>query len=121
MSEIDRELLELAAKAAGMNGYRWTGSCMSKMINPNLEASGSIGPGWNPLADDGDAFRLMVRLRIGFRYEVNSPPELRIPRECATAVVEGRWYAEAPKCGDEDAATRRSIVRAAAEIGRRMK
>jgi len=38
----DRELLELAAKAAGIN----------------------IEPEWNPLTDDGDALRLAVKLKL---------------------------------------------------------
>jgi hypothetical protein len=74
----DRELLELAAKAAG-NGF-------------------VIGY-WNPLADDGDALRLAVKLNL---WE---------------AVRDGYQHADSWD-SDPYAATRRAIVRAAAEIGR---
>ena len=49
----DRELLELAAKAAGLShpdGWDW-------IRNP-------LGYSWNPLEDDGDALRLAVRVGI---------------------------------------------------------
>ncbi len=52
---------------------------------------------WNPLTDDGDALRLAVKLRIE---------------------VEAGWMVFSE---DPYAATRRAIVRAAAEIGRMMK
>ncbi len=42
----DRELLEYAAKAAGLD-HLWV-----------VEIDG-ISPNWNPLTDDGDALRLV--------------------------------------------------------------
>lgn len=47
----DRELLELAAKAAGV----WAGA----LLTPT-----KAGRVWNPLTDDGDALRLAVKLGI---------------------------------------------------------
>ena len=61
----DRELLELAAKAAGMEGMRYASPYMGmvKMIDPSRpNETGSIGPDWNPLTDDGDALRLLAAL-----------------------------------------------------------
>jgi len=43
----DRELLELAAKAAGL-----------EVVTPTMLAHGQ----WDPLTDDGDALRLAVKL-----------------------------------------------------------
>ena len=57
----DRELLELAAKAADVAMLGWNDGG-----EPYSGGIGSILPSgrvWNPLADDGDAFRLMVKLR----------------------------------------------------------
>ncbi len=99
----DKDLLELAAKAAGMTGVRYSPSFgMEKMIDPSRpKETGSIGHGWNPLTDDGDALRLAVKLGLFMRQAVKE-----IPR------------AEYGK--DPYAATRRAITRAAAEIGKEM-
>ena len=54
--KTDRELLELAAKAAGIDG-RWDKG--ARAFVPK------IGPiFWCPLTDDGDALRLAVALKI---------------------------------------------------------
>ena len=107
----DKELLEFAAKAAGIEsggGLFW---CPA------------TGNAWNPLADDGDALRLAVKL--GLAVSIDSvEQETWAHHEQAFKGSSEKW-----KCcptsnnGDEDgyAATRRAIVRAAAEIGRQMK
>ena len=94
----DRELLEAAAKAAGIDATAYYG--------PSDEFWGlvvdSTGIEWNPLEDDGDALRLAVKL--GF-YDLD---EL----VCR--------FADDPRIdpsADPYAATRRAIVRAAAAIG----
>src|SRR5690625_3282593 len=100
----DRELLEMAAKAAGYE----------------RNSAGPIGPcEWNPLTNDGDALRLAVRLGIDEVFTV--------------AIAGGRGYVAACDANlelagveenlleDPYAATRRAIVRAAAEIGKEMK
>ncbi len=51
----DTELLEFAAKTGG---YSFDGDILR---NNNTEFEYS---GWNPLEDDGDAFRLAVHLRM---------------------------------------------------------
>lgn len=92
----DRELLELAAKAAGVEGR-------IRQFQLPYRSEIHIGIGkhrWNPLTDDGDALRLAVK--IGW-----------LPDR-----VE---FAGLAMSHDPYAATRRAIVRAAAEIGRAMK
>jgi hypothetical protein len=54
----DRELLEFAAKAAGI-----------LYLVPYKEEWLASKDAWNPLNDDGDAFRLLVKL--GFNIEIN--------------------------------------------------
>ena len=97
----DRELLEMAAKAAGyalgqhsQKDYAFTYG----------------GKEWNPLTDDGDAMRLAVKLQISI-----------INNDIAAWVAIGdTQLVRAEELYDNDpyAATRRAIVRAAAEIGR---
>lgn len=109
----DRELLEAAARAAGVRRCECGAPDCTLFRDPS-----NHGNPWYPLTDDGDALRLAVRLRIAVKYHNNAPPELRLPRECATATADsGQWFAEAAVSGDENAATRRAIVRAAAALG----
>jgi hypothetical protein len=108
----DRELLELAAKAAGIDYY--TRAQSGGMLTDNGE--------WNPLTDDGDALRLAVKLGIDVSfplYRKPDPPTVHAGRYWDTYV--SCWYPfEERKGEDPYAATRRAIVRAAAEIGRGM-
>ena len=100
----DRELLELAAKAAG---YRvWVKEVTVQIWHPNTEWTT-----WNPLTYDGDALRLAVSLRLS--------PMMRT-LGCDTTDLNGFAGAYEKWGGDPYAATRRAIVRAAAEIGRQM-
>lgn len=104
----DRELLELAAKAAGQEV--WTD------IDGNLY-SGEPERCWNPLTDDGDALRLAVRLAI----DVNHGGFVVVAERRAVFDTPEVGAAERFISSDEAyAATRRAIVRAAAEIGRAM-
>lgn len=101
----DRELLELAAKAAGYEP--------SRVTDDGVVLLRGIVVRWNPLTDDGDAFRLAVAL--GFDVDISPTPNITcvIPQqdiEIASAEVEHN--------GDPFAATRRAIVCAAAAIGR---
>jgi hypothetical protein len=89
MSDDDKTLLENAAKAAGMT-VTWDGD---NPPYPRASSGNGWNPAWNPLASDGDAFRLAVKLCI---------PVVTWIREDGT---------------DPCAATRRCIVRAAAAIG----
>ena len=107
---IDRELLNLAAKAAG---YKVHGSGKLFWI---WKDSIVDWVDWSPLSDDGDALRLAVTLGIELVFTRNKIGAGRhSPASCLT------WANEDRKVEDPYAATRRAIVRSAAEIGRNMK
>lgn len=55
----DRELLELAAKAAGMPAPYDAHGVFTAWVG-----EAECGHWWNPLTDDGDALRLAVQLKI---------------------------------------------------------
>jgi hypothetical protein len=99
----DREMLEMAARATGYNWRDWTPNSNPLMAGWPYD--------WNPLTDDGDALRLAVALDI--RIDFNS-------QSFAPKVACPRWFVVANQYADKNAATRRAIVRAAAEIGKAM-
>lgn len=99
----DRELLELAAKAAGMTLGAWSDATGAFMYRDGYPGRGY----WNPLTDDGDALRLAVKA-------LNWPHGGRAFGSAVSAM-----YAVDKLPADPLAATRRAIVCAAAEIGRR--
>ena len=99
----DRELLELAAKAAGMDYLIWTPGAAPCVLREHRIGDRIC---WNPLADDGDALRLAVRCAQMFGF-------YRFLRAWLIAMA-----TEQGDVSDPYAATRRAIVRAAAEIGR---
>jgi hypothetical protein len=102
----DRELLELAAKAAGLRLDQLSGRVVRR------EADGQPVY-WNPFTDDGDALRLAVKLKLAFATWGSGA--------CAVVFLHGgRGRIVEPHKDDPYAATRRAIVRAAAEIGRNM-
>jgi hypothetical protein len=109
----DRELLELAAKAAGLRLDQLSGRGVRR------EADGQPVY-WNPLTDNADAFRLAVKLGIDVSfplYRKPDPPTVHAGRYWDTYV--SCWYPFEERKGDDPyAATRRAIVRAAAEIGK---
>ena len=96
----DKELLELAAKAAGIEGH-WVGGDFNTFFRTY---NGYQMGWWNPLTDDGDALRLAMKLNL---------LDLRKLHVGQTSIEE---YASDP-CG----CARRAIVRAAAEIVKEMK
>jgi hypothetical protein len=111
----DNELLEFAAKAAGIEIMFWSGrevGAESPVVKPH-------GITWNPLVNDGDALRLAVRLEIDIQFDFGE-------YDCVFA-----WYCidqdrrdgvdqsiNEPNTPDSCAATRRAITRAAAELGK---
>ena len=110
----DRELLELAAKAAGLtihaNNQASRDACGAGDVGLWISRESTC---WNPLTDDGDALRLAVKLRLPFRDGLNGTVETG--NERSGRPIWELW-------GDDPlAATRRAIVRAAAEIGKGMK
>jgi hypothetical protein len=114
----DRELLELAAKAAGLviffdaarRGYFWAPS----KDNP------TAGNWWNPALSDGDAFRLAAACGIA----VTPYPVYEWPKHSVIAsrksLEDSRSEVVERYGSDPLSATRRAITRVAAEIGRGM-
>ena len=105
----DKELLKKAAKAAGIdhpdgehsryddgrlwdcNGLRW----------------------WNPLTDDGDALRLAVKLNMDIVFDFD-----RVIAVYGDGYSKEEYFYDLPNPTDRLDATRKAIVRAAAEIGK---
>jgi hypothetical protein len=111
----DKELLELAAKAAGLPHPRWNEAHGYLMIG-----LGGDTQEWNPLTDDGDALRLAVKL--GFDLRIKTLPHaiyVEVGNGFALSAMETLTDVR-QKPFDIYAATRRAIVRAAATIGRNM-
>ena len=103
----DRELIEAAAKAAGI-ALEWDGP--PEMWAPMYYDGKTYHP-WNPLTDDGDALRLAVKLRITPNIDTSmTEAEWAIPR------FERGGFESEPHLADPYAATRRAIVRAAAAM-----
>jgi hypothetical protein len=122
----DKELLELAAKAAGIKydveksvrketAKVWWGLWLSYDREPH-EFDRRY---WNPLTDDGDAFRLQVKLHMDIYREYL---DFDVNQRSVSATAK-QLICEEEFCNNDDlcSATRRAIVRAAAEIGKNMK
>ena len=116
----DKELLEQAAKAAGLpyikpaEGYDGRLGILIGENRMNTQV-------WNPLTDDGDALRLAVKLRLTVEQWFFGQEALVYDFKEST-MYEGLGVSvHEPYGTDPYAATRRAIVRAAAEIGRNMK
>jgi hypothetical protein len=108
----DKELLELAAKAAGLSVRPWPEDDPIAMRLP-----GTPGDIWNPLHDDGDALRLAVRLSVN-----HDALRIHLPESCDPWCTVDDYDDTIGASADHDpcTATRRAIVRAAAEIGKAM-
>ena len=117
----DRELLELAAKAAGY------------MVNANKQAErdalgygdvglwiDSVSTCWNPLNDSGSAFELLATMPSlrGLSLKFGAPS---IEMDVAWGSGSIVYVEYAGKDVDRASAMRAAIVRAAAEIGMAMK
>lgn len=109
----DRELLELAAKAAGIEISEW-------VDGEPMKREGDAYWMWNPLADDCDALRLAVLLGIDPMFNVFDSENRRCV-SCTYPVPRDYLSVTEPYGDDPYAATRRAIVRAAAEIGKESK
>lgn len=127
----DKELLELAAKAADvfltreklkkeLPEWEWdkefepyhlpNGAMRGSVIwyGSEGDVGGTEPLEWDPINDDGDALRLAVDLRMDVVHFVSS----------VRADVNGFEDCHEHNGDDHYAATRRAIVRAAAEIGK---
>ncbi|WP_433886936.1 hypothetical protein [Pseudomonas vranovensis] len=105
----DKQLLELAAKAAGLKAQysdNWGDFSIGEPYS-----KGEVR--WNPLTFDHDAFRLMVALSLDVEFD--GPTGVRVNyvggngRLCTVEQLILEDLAEA---------VRRTIVRAAAELGK---
>jgi hypothetical protein len=121
----DRELLKLAAKAAGIE-LRWhecavdadgtpdfmdsTWCFIPSAKPPHNRRAGDAQAGtiWNPLTDDGDALRLLARLRLVLNVSDGSAH--------AWKWNPGSMEPFSVHRGDEMAAVRRAIVQEAATL-----
>lgn len=92
----DRELLEAAAKAAGIE--------VTAVVAEGIPHRFGAGY-WNPLTDDGDALRLAVKLDMAV-----------YPSDTRWTAEKNGWYFDESAYPDASVAVRRAIVRAAAEI-----
>ena len=115
----DREMLELAAKAYGFGdqegNFIWTESEYPRGSKTNGALWNYMGwcdtaQLWNPLTEDGDALRLAVKLHMQVSVTTESCRAETLP--CLGVRVND---------SDENLATRRAIVMAAAAIGKGMK
>lgn len=98
MNTEDRELLELAAKYYVPESFRGNENYLRGLLET-----------WNPLKDDGDALRLAAALKFTVDFE--------------NGAVWGAGDLDEKRLGHttaDEPCMRRAIVRAAAEIGRRM-
>lgn len=122
----DRELLEWAAKAAGIRydlerskPHPVSGAFWGLWLQHDDEPSEYTQRYWNPLRDDGDALRLFTRLPHRELYVSDIGATVSWRREGSQHGCKCDEYAS-EHGGDLQAATRRAIVRAAAEIGKTM-
>ena len=107
VNKEDFELLSLAALAAGYSFDKYT------LKN---DKTGFEYAGWNPLENDGDAFRLAVHLRMNIcHYSGCTDAHDRV------GVNNGYGIKPVPYKDDILKAVRRVVVLAAAEIGKDVK
>jgi hypothetical protein len=109
---IDRELLELATMAAGINVREFCENGL-KIYGEGL-CSEYI---WNSLDDEGDALRLAIKLRISIWIE-KTLVIAEVCSDCDDQNVIAKEYCDSET---QSMATLRAITRAAAEIGKGMK
>ena len=114
----DRELLELAAKAAGIKYTGWSDKGDHWYEGISFNDENDCLQCWNPLTDDGDAMRLAVKLRMRIATPTSDA-------DCAIAGIGDVRGVHIKKYSEDDItdiyeATRRAIVLAAAEIGAKL-
>jgi hypothetical protein len=104
----DRELLEYAAKAVALTNWQ------AKTCRAPFRCDSEGVPYWNPLTDDGDALRLAVKLGLNIIGNAVATVSVRAGNDHDVSEV----FIQLQRTDYPYAATRRAIVRAAAEIGR---
>lgn len=123
MQQEDKNLLKAAANALGM---KWIDDRNSGLIIQRAEGGGVYNYNWDPMRDDGDAFRLAAAMHMDFRWDANDG-ELR-----ASCTAQGHLGHSLPgeevehfeKYSAEEIGTtapyRRAATRLAAKIGKAM-
>lgn len=118
----DLELLECAAEA--MHNLKDPNFCNYSVVDGKVgvcldlgSRRGAITSYWNPLTNDGDALRLAVKLGLMVYVMVDAGfTGIRLPGEH----IGGKYDEVELHLGLPEIATRRAIVRAAAEIGKQI-
>jgi hypothetical protein len=114
----DRELLELAAKAAGIRHIEYANDYDGSRGLVLCDEHGRHTRDWAPLTDEGDALRLAIRLGLDIELHGCMRP---LPFACAVFDCEkGLAVEQEAVDGNRYTAACRAIVRAASEIGRAM-
>lgn len=101
--EDDRQLLELVARAVGARFEEVDGEGYGNLHFPD----GTIISAWNPLLFSGDAFDLMVALELHIDFAGGVVAAYTGKTQCCEDLGSGA-----------NGASRRALVRAAAEIGK---
>ncbi len=117
--KTDRELLEKAAKVAGIEGRYFESD---NPIHTGIYRAGHDYY-WNPLISDSEVLQLAVMLGEKFPcFMLGIFNRAALPHVSASIVQRdgSEIYAEQSIEDDINAATRRAIVRAAAAIGEQM-
>lgn len=110
----DRELMELAAKAAGIAGEWHEYHGFQRYVHdPDAYSHEKPSAPWKPLSDDGDALRLAVKLNLTIS---NS----KLQKNSCASCIDVSGISLNNHGEDPYASTRRAIVRAAAAIGESM-
>ena len=111
----DRELLEAAAKAAGLKLNTWPGEHFVRADHSGLAVAWN--PRWNPLTDDGDALRLAAELNIDIEMGLCYCETTRVDmaRSSTHRFMED-WGAGPTMLEARMRRIRRAIVRAAAAL-----
>lgn len=99
----DRELLELAAKAAGIE---------IEFLQPSGKCFLKNAGAWNPLCLDDDAFRLAVDLSLNIEFR-NDGNDYTVAWD--GCIGSGKFYHHE---SDRRTATRRAIVTIAADVAK---
>ena len=111
----DKELLELAAKAAGFTHLTYSPAwkCMAEFVKQGDYYKWETY--WNPLRDNSAALLLVVLLDLDIIHVVAPTGAKVVLVSCEKRF---NWWIEEVLGHDPLAAIRRAIVRAAAEIGK---
>lgn len=118
MTDEDLTLLRLAAKAAGIpvqDGDDSTIQARPILVIPYNNHGMMTAFEWNPLQNDADAFKLIAKLRIDLYHSTNTNGRFII------AQAPGVLFCPEPltEPNQDDAAIRRAVTRAAAEMAKK--